>query len=72
MHEWAIAIERLSGQYRVDLKSGQGPRELLDFMEAVSEAMAMEEAGAAVPDHVMQRITELRAAAVPYLGRAPR
>lgn len=72
MHEWAITVERLSGQHRVDLKSGQGPRELLALMEVVSEAMAMEEGGIAVPQPLMERISELRAAAVPYLGRATR
>lgn len=69
MHEWAIAVERLSGQHRVDLKSGQGPAELLNLLGVVSEAMALEEAGKPVPDELMKRITELRAAAVPYLGR---
>lgn len=70
MHEWAIAVERLSGQHRVDLKSGEGPSELLALLEVVSEAMALEEAGRSVPDDLMEEITRRRAAAVPYLGRA--
>lgn len=71
MHEWAIAVERLSGQQQVDLKSGIGPHELLDLMEAVSEAMALEEEGAIVPRQLGDKIAALREAAVPYLGRMP-
>ncbi len=72
MHEWAITVERLSGRLDVDLKSGRGPREVLELLGAVSEAMAIEEGGQVVPDELMQRLDQLRQAAVPYLGRPPR
>ncbi len=72
MHEWAITVERLSGRLDVDLKSGRGPREVLDLLGVVSEAMAIEEGGQVVPDELMQRMDQLRRAAVPYLGRSPR
>jgi len=64
MHSWAVAVERLGGRLRADLKSGQGPPEMLDFLEAVSEAMAIEEAGQQVSPTLMQRIDELRLGAV--------
>jgi len=67
MHEWAITVERLSGRLRDDLKSGRGPQELLILLAAVSEAMALEERGETVSEALNRHITELRAAAVPYL-----
>lgn len=68
MHEWAYTVERLSGRLRADLKGGQGPKEVLDLMEAISEAMALEEAGETVDTATVERIGRLRQAAVPYLG----
>lgn len=64
MHSWAVVVERLGGRLQADLKSSQGPQEMLDFLEAVSEAMAIEEAGQLVGDTLMQRIDELRLGAV--------
>lgn len=71
MHEWAIAVERLSGQRHEDLKSGAGPREIHDWLIAISEAMALEEAGSIVPELLAARIVALRAAAVPFFERVP-
>jgi ppGpp synthetase/RelA/SpoT-type nucleotidyltranferase len=72
MHEWAITVERLSGRLDVDLKSGRGPDEVLALLGAISNAMAIEEAGEPVPAGLVNRIDDLRQAAVPYLGRSPR
>ncbi len=69
MHEWAISVERLSGRRRDDLKSGRGPEELLKWLAAISEAMAVEERGEVVSAALLARVTELRAKAVPYLAR---
>lgn len=71
MHEWAIAVERLSGRLREDLKGGRGPRQVLDWLEAVSEAMALEEGAVTVPETLQLRIKELRLAALPYIGGRP-
>jgi putative GTP pyrophosphokinase len=68
MHEWAIAVERLSGRLQEDLKSGRGPAEVLELLNAVSEAMAIEERGETVPQALLFQMTQLRHAAVPYLG----
>jgi ppGpp synthetase/RelA/SpoT-type nucleotidyltranferase len=72
MHEWAIAVERLSGRLSEDLKSGRGPREVLVLLQVISEAMAIEESGGIVPDDQADAIRRLRLAAVPYLGSSPR
>jgi putative GTP pyrophosphokinase len=68
MHEWAIAVERLSGRLRDDLKSGRGPKVLLSWLAAISEAMAIEEVGGVVSADLLARIAKLRAEALPFLG----
>ncbi len=68
MHEWAIAVERLSGRINEDLKSGRGPKEVLDLLAAISKAMAMEEGGQIVPDDLVQEMSRLRSLALPYMG----
>jgi hypothetical protein len=72
MHGWAIAVERLSGRLSEDLKSGRGPGDVLYWLQTVSEAMAIEEAGEVVSSDLVQKIAELQLAAVPYLRRPPR
>jgi putative GTP pyrophosphokinase len=71
MHEWAIAVERLSGRRQEDLKSGRGQAEVLELLSAASEAMAIEERGETVPQELLSRMAQLRRAAVPYLGGSP-
>lgn len=72
MHDWAITVERLGGRIDEDLKSGQGPAEVLALLEAISEAMAIEETGGTVDTGLKERIDRLREQADPYLkgGRA--
>jgi ppGpp synthetase/RelA/SpoT-type nucleotidyltranferase len=71
MHEWAITVERLSGRLRSDLKGGSGPKEVLDLLEAISEAMALEEEGKLVDSPLIERIDSLRQEALPFLGGGP-
>jgi putative GTP pyrophosphokinase len=68
MHEWAIFVERLSGRLGEDLKSSAGPQPVLDWLEAVSEAMALEESGEDVDTDRVERIRRLREGALPYMG----
>jgi len=68
MHEWAIVVERLSGRMDVDLKSGRGPEPVLDLLEAISEATALEERGEPVDDELLERMTRLRGVALPLMG----
>lgn len=67
MHEWAIAVERFGGRLNSDLKSGRGPEPVLKFLEAISRAMAEEEAGRIVSAELLETIDELRVAALPLL-----
>lgn len=68
MHDWAVAVERLGGRLQADLKSSIGPPPVLRFLEAIAEAMALEEAGQAVDTVLMDRLARLREDALPFLG----
>lgn len=72
MHDWAFSIEQLGGRIGDELKSGIGPAPVLDFLRAVAEAMAMEEAGEMVPVRLAEKLTQLRSRALPYLKLEPR
>jgi len=67
MHEWAITVERLGGRLGDDLKSGYGPAPVLELLEGVSEAMAIEEEGGIVGHETLDRLSALREAALPFL-----
>ena len=68
MHEWAIAVEQLSGRLGNDLKGSRGPAEVLTFLAAISRAMAIEEHGGVVAADLLEEMTKLRVAALPYMG----
>ena len=72
MHEWAITVEALSGRLATDLKGGSGPAPVLALLEAISQAMALEEEGALVGSELQGTIESLRAEAVPFLSGGPR
>jgi len=67
MHEWAIAVERLSGRLSHDLKSGTGPPEVIRLLSVVSEAMAIEEDDADVPQVMIDEIADARKNALPFM-----
>ncbi len=69
MHEWAYTVERLSSRSAIDLKSGEGPAEVQAWLQAISGAMALEEAGGTVSKEEQDRITRLRGATVDFLNR---
>lgn len=71
MHEWAVAVERLGGRIGEDLKSGKGPVAVLNWLEAVSGALEIEERGSSVDGEFMDRISRLRAQALPFLTGGP-
>ena len=68
MHQWAIAVEKLSWRVRDDLKSDTGPREVRDWLRAVSEAMAIEETGGTVSQAVLADLNGLRESALAYIS----
>ena len=44
-HEWAEAIERTDKRLGLDLKSGRGPSDLLEYFRLAADGLAMEDAG---------------------------
>lgn len=72
MHQWAYTVERLSGRLGVDLKAGKGPDPVLDWLKAVSRAMALEEAGQPPDSEDMKLLHEYRQKALPFMeGGSP-
>jgi putative GTP pyrophosphokinase len=68
MHEWAIAVERLGFRMGDELKSGGGPAEVTLWLLFVSQAMAIEEVGDAVPDGMLEQLNTARQDALPFLS----
>ncbi|GAB4336714.1 MAG: hypothetical protein Kow0010_24670 [Dehalococcoidia bacterium] len=68
MHEWAVAVERIGGRIDEDLKSSQGPPAILEWLEAVSNALATEDEGGVVDTALARRIDTLRRRAQPFLA----
>lgn len=66
MHEWAIAVERLSWRTRMNLKT-DGDHVIQQMMAVISAAMAIEEGGGVVPTEVLRSLSQLRRDAQPYL-----
>ena len=44
-HEWAEAIERTDKRLGLDMKSGEGPPELLEYFRLAADGLAYEDAG---------------------------
>jgi hypothetical protein len=65
----ALPVERLGSRLRRDLKSGEGPIEILDWLRAVADAFAYIEQGDAVPPPLDERIEDLGRHARPNLPR---
>jgi ppGpp synthetase/RelA/SpoT-type nucleotidyltranferase len=68
MHEWAIAVERLSGRTGINLKGVEGPSEIQEFFSLASALMAIDEAGETADPDMLKRMTELRENAIEFLS----
>lgn len=68
MHQWAVTVEQLSAVLGQDVKSGLGPPEVQDLMQAISHAMAIEEGGGIVDHVLLDKVRERRLAAAPFLS----
>jgi putative GTP pyrophosphokinase len=64
MHDWAIVIERLGGRLHLDIKSGNGPPELLEFFRLVALIDQILESGEHVTDEVVSAVTVARVRAI--------
>src|SRR5262249_50657596 len=67
-HQWAYTVENLGARVSADLKSGEGPPEVLELLAAISEAMALEETGITPSAQLDEKIANLRSSAAPFLS----
>ena len=68
-HRWAETVERLGSQTGFDLKDGDGPKELLLYLERAGYGTALMEAGETLPDGFIEEFAELTQQIQPYLRR---
>lgn len=69
MHDWAMAVERFGADTGQDFKSGRGSEPVLAWLSALSAALAIEEAGLAIDTELRERVSTLRAHALPFLTK---
>lgn len=67
--EWAAAVERSAGRVGTDVKSGDGPKELLDLLAAAGALVAGHEKGEPPSPLDLEELMRLRSSAMPLLGR---
>jgi len=68
-HEWAEAIERTDKRLGMDLKSGRGPTDLLEYFRLAADGLAIEDAGETASLVFMRDFERARDAARPYFER---
>lgn len=59
-HDWAEGVERLAAKTGFPLKDGEGPPELLTYLELVGWAISVEEGGQALDDGFEQVLLQLK------------
>ncbi len=69
MHAWALTVEAQTARTGINLKQ-DGTHELQMLMAAISQAVALEEVGEAVPLQLTKEIDELRRLSLPHLRGA--
>lgn len=65
-HEWAEAIERTDKRLGIDLKSGVGPAELLEYFRLAADGLAKEEAGLPADQAFLRDFNQARERARKY------
>lgn len=68
MQDWAEFVEELDGQFGQDVKNGNGPQLVHDWLNLVSMAMAIEDSGGTVETQVVDRINAMRQDVVTLLS----
>jgi hypothetical protein len=67
--EWAAAVERSAGRVGSDVKSGDGPKELLDLLAVAGALVAGHEKGESPTPADLGELNRLRGLAMPFLER---
>lgn len=68
-HAWAEAVERLGSRTGYNLKDGDGPEELLAYLERAGYATALQEHGEPIPQSLRKELEAFEAGARPYFMR---
>lgn len=68
-HSWAETVERLGSISGHNLKDGQGPNELLLYLERAAYGTNLQELGQPLPDAFRREVAELAKRAQPFLVR---
>ena len=68
MHEWAIAMETLSGRFKINLNAADAPIALRNLYAEASRLMALEETGASVEQVDLEHFAVLQERAVEFLS----
>lgn len=66
-HRWAETVEQLGSRAGHSLKDGQGPRELLQYLERAAYGTALQESGQPLPQDFLAEFAELTRRARPFL-----
>lgn len=69
-HQWAEAIERMDRRLGFDMKSGEGPADLLKFFRIAADGLAAEDAGDAPGPTLLRDFRRARARIAGYLERS--
>lgn len=68
-HRWAETVEQLGSRTGHNLKDGQGPKELLQYLERAAYGTALQEAGQPLPDDFLTEFAGFTQRAQPFLVR---
>lgn len=66
--QWASAVERAAGRLGANLKDGEGPPALLDYLTVSAAAIAALEQGGSLPETMRDELERARAAAAPFMA----
>lgn len=68
-HRWAETVEQLGSRTGHNLKDGQGPEELLQYLERAAYGTALQESGQPLPGDFLTEFAGLAQRAQPFLVR---
>jgi hypothetical protein len=68
-HSWAETVERLGSVARFNLKDGQGPDDLLLYLERAAYGTDLQERGLPLPTDFRKEFAELTERVRPYFVR---
>ena len=68
-HRWAETVEQLGSRSGHNLKDGQGPKEVLQYLERAAYGTALQESGQQLPEDFLAEFAQLAQRAQKFLVR---